>query len=72
VSVLRVNWVACQGRGLCHEVAPELVDLDPWGYPILRDLDGSATPGEELRELAREASATCPLQALRVSSGPSR
>jgi len=71
MSVLRVNWVACQGRELCHEVAPELVDLDPWGYPILKD-GGAGTPSDELRELAREAVSTCPLQALRVSSGPAR
>ena len=33
---LRVDWPACEARGLCHEVLPELVDLDEWGYPIVR------------------------------------
>ena len=32
---LRVDWPACTGRGLCHEVLPELIDLDEWGYPVV-------------------------------------
>ena len=32
---LRVDWPLCKGRGLCHEVLPELIDLDEWGYPIV-------------------------------------
>jgi hypothetical protein len=28
---LRVDWPACQGRGLCFEVLPELISLDEWG-----------------------------------------
>ena len=31
---LRVDWPECRARGLCHEVLPELMDLDEWGYPI--------------------------------------
>ena len=33
---LRVDWPECRARGLCHEVLPELIDLDEWGYPIVR------------------------------------
>ena len=33
---LRVDWPACRARGLCHEVLPDLVDLDEWGYPLVR------------------------------------
>ena len=29
------------GRGLCHDVAPDLIELDEWGYPLL--------PGGSLR-----------------------
>ncbi len=32
---LRVNPIACTGHGLCAELAPELVTLDEWGYPIV-------------------------------------
>ena len=59
-----MNWIACAGRGLCHEVAPELVALDPWGYPLLRDA-GDEPLSRRDRRLAKEAAATCPVQALR-------
>ena len=32
---LRVNPIACDGHGMCAELLPELIELDPWGYPIL-------------------------------------
>jgi len=32
---LRVDRVACDGRGFCAEVAPELIRLDDWGFPII-------------------------------------
>lgn len=59
---LGVDWPRCQGRGLCHELAPELIDLDPWGYPVLT---GSAVPEAALPR-AREAVAACPHLALRL------
>lgn len=35
LSQLRIDWQACEGRGLCHELLPELITLDDWGYPIV-------------------------------------
>ena len=32
---LRINPIACTGHGACAEVAPELIEPDEWGYPIL-------------------------------------
>ena len=32
---LRVNPIACTGHGMCAELLPEIIELDPWGYPIL-------------------------------------
>ena len=32
---LRVNPIACTAHGICAELLPELIELDPWGYPIL-------------------------------------
>ncbi|NJD29051.1 MAG: ferredoxin [Chloroflexi bacterium] len=32
---LRVDWIACEAFGMCHDLAPDLVALDDWGYPIL-------------------------------------
>ena len=57
---LRVNPIACTGHGLCAELLPEVIELDPWGYPILR----SATVPRGLVEHAKRAVATCPTLAL--------
>ncbi len=58
---LRVDWPECRARGLCHEVLPELVDLDEWGYPMIR---GPVT--EDLLGEARAAVRACPRLALRL------
>lgn len=34
---LRVDRVACTGHGVCAGVLPGNVELDEWGYPIMRD-----------------------------------
>jgi ferredoxin len=59
---LRVDSIACDGRGLCAEILPELITLDDWGFPIT---DTSAVP-EALREEAEEAVRLCPRLALRL------
>lgn len=65
---LRVDMVACDGIGQCALVAPELVGLDRWGYPVLRDRDGagSATGADDARDAAaaRRAVRACPRRAL--------
>ncbi len=60
---LRVDWPACKARGLCHEVVPELIDLDEWGYPIIK---GPVT--RPLLDDAREAVRICPQLALRLTN----
>lgn len=59
-EILRVNPIACTGHAVCAELLPELIELDPWGFPIVpRDeLDDDALP------LARRAVASCPVLAL--------
>jgi len=56
---LRIDMTACDGRGLCAEVLPELISLDDWGFPII----ASWVP-EELGPPAREAMRLCPRLAL--------
>lgn len=56
---LQVDWQACQGRGLCHELLPELVSLDDWGYPVIA---GAVPP--ELMAHAGRAVRSCPQLAL--------
>ena len=60
---LVLDSTACQGYGLCQQAAPDLVDLDDWGYAGLAG-DGSV-PGS-LGDHARAAVEVCPAKALKV------
>jgi ferredoxin len=60
---LRVDYIRCDGRGMCAELVPELVTLDEWGYPVPRESD---VPEALLGEAA-EAVRICPLLALRLA-----
>ena len=59
---LRVDPVACDGIGQCALVAPDVVVLDRWGYPVV--------PAGPLRAgdlaAARRAVVSCPRKALWV------
>jgi ferredoxin len=59
---LRVDPIACDGRGMCAEILPELIALDDWGFPMIRD--GDVPTG--LRAAAGEAVRICPKLALRL------
>lgn len=62
---LRVDWPACRARGLCHELLPEVVALDEWGYPIITgDIDAGVLSD------ARAAVRACPRNALRLVGKP--
>jgi ferredoxin len=61
---LRLDPIACDGRGLCAEVLPELITLDDWGFPMLRDQDVPLG----LRPAAEEAIRLCPKLALRIDT----
>lgn len=63
---LRVDPIACEGRRICAEILPEIVTLDDWGFPIIRDGD---VPVGLLHE-AREAVRICPKLALRLEGIP--
>lgn len=72
---LRVDMVACDGIGQCALVAPELVGLDRWGYPVLlADSDGDGATRARVRDddaAARRAVRACPRRALWLATGPS-
>jgi ferredoxin len=57
---LAVDPIACVGHGLCVELLPELIVLDEWGYPVLRQ---AAVPSD-LRRHAERAVSACPTLAL--------
>jgi ferredoxin len=61
-EILRVNPIACTGHGVCAELLPELIELDPWGFPIVPRAELS----DEMLPLARRAVASCPVLALSV------
>jgi ferredoxin len=61
---LAVDPIACDGRGLCAELLPELITLDDWGFPILARREVPAA----LREEASAAVQLCPRLALRLET----
>lgn len=63
---LRVNPITCTAHGLCAELLPEVVGLDPWGYPLIAD----APVPRHLVEHARRAAAACPTLALLIQDTP--
>ena len=60
---LVVDRIVCDGFGMCAELLPELIELDDWGYPIVR---AGGVP-DELLDHARRAVAVCPVLALRLA-----
>jgi ferredoxin len=66
--VLRVDFIACDGRGLCADLLPERITLDDWGYPII---DPTPIDGRLLAH-ARRCVRNCPTLALRLEHAPPR
>ncbi len=60
VAHLRVDPVLCDGVGLCALIAPALIAVDAWGYPILSD---GPVARRDVRS-AKAAVAACPRRAL--------
>ncbi len=63
---LRLDPIACDGVGMCAHLAPSLIALDPWGFPLL---PGGPLGSRQQRE-ARRAVAGCPRQALFLAVEP--
>ncbi len=55
-----VDPTACDGKGICAELLPERVRLDPWGFPVI---DTEGVP-PHLIEHAQRAVSSCPRLAL--------
>jgi len=64
---LHVDWTACDGRGLCVELLPEILDRGEWGYPLARDGTREPAVPPALSDHARRAVTHCPRLALRLS-----
>lgn len=63
---LRVNPITCDGHGVCAELLPEVIRMDPWEYPMV---PASAVP-DDLVAHARRAAAACPTLALLIEKAP--
>jgi ferredoxin len=59
---LAVDFIACDGHGVCAELLPECIRLDDWGFPIIDSADVPAP----LLDHARRAVNACPSLALRL------
>ncbi|HET9655850.1 MAG TPA: ferredoxin [Kineosporiaceae bacterium] len=59
---LRVDWPNCKAHGLCHELLPEAVGLDEWGYPVVST---NVLPSH-VADDARRAVIACPTLALHL------
>lgn len=62
---LRIDPVACDGVGMCAHLAPDLITVDSWGYPILTE----QVVGARQRRSAQSAVAGCPRKALFLHAG---
>jgi ferredoxin len=58
---VKVNAAVCEGFGNCATHAPDVFDLDEWGYAEAVG-DGSVPEGQE--QAARRAIADCPVHAI--------
>jgi ferredoxin len=63
---LRVDWIRCDGFGLCGDLIPDVISLDDWRYPVLPD--GPIDPS--LRSDVQRAVDCCPERALFLESVP--
>ena len=65
-AALHIDWTRCDGRGLCAELLPELLERDDWGYPRVRDGSREIAVPRALRRHAADAVSACPVLALRM------
>tara|TARA_B100001142_G_scaffold265216_1_gene269159 strand:+ start:547 stop:741 length:195 start_codon:yes stop_codon:yes gene_type:complete len=60
---IKVDTEKCQGHNHCYSLAPELFDVDDYGYAKEID-DGTVPP--ELEDKAKLAAANCPEFAISI------
>ena len=61
---IRVDPDRCEGHNRCYAIAPELFDVDDYGYATAT---GDGTVPSELEDKARLAADNCPEFAITVS-----
>ncbi len=64
--IVVVDPTLCDGHGVCHELLPEHIGVDRWGYPVISEPE--VTPSRlAYAELAVEG---CPRLALHLMERP--
>lgn len=63
---IKVDADKCEGHNRCYALAPELLDVDDYGYAHETG-DGTVPP--ELEEKARLAAKNCPEYAITLEEG---
>ncbi len=63
-ETLSIDAAACDGVGMCALVAPDLITLDGWGFPVI---DAEVAAARAVKK-ARAAARACPHRALRAQS----
>lgn len=66
VVKVRVDSEKCQGHNRCYSLAPELFDVDDYGYATAA---GDGTVPAELEGKAQLAAANCPEFAVIIDEG---
>lgn len=67
---LTLDPTRCEGHGFCHEAFPAAIDLDEWGYPVLRGGGLRCSISDAERDDARRAVHACPHGALQLLTRP--
>jgi ferredoxin len=65
---LMVDWVRCEGHGLCAHLVPELIHLDKTGFPVIMPIPVPLW----LEKDAQQAVEMCPALALRLAADPKK
>lgn len=63
---LHIDWTRCDGRGLCTELLPDVLDRDEWGFPLSRNGEREPAIPPEFAKEAAVAVKRCPRLALRL------
>jgi ferredoxin len=63
---LEIDTEVCTGHGRCYTRAPQLIEADDEGFPVLL----LAEVPDGLEEAARLAASSCPEGAITLAEGP--
>ena len=58
-----VDRIRCDGHGLCAELLPERINLDDWGFAVVK----RGPVPDHLADVARRAVDICPVLALHLA-----